>query len=415
MVDNNGAPRSEEALLDETGKAYLKAKAIQEARNALLLAQKQGAQLERELAAAGATVNLPTPLGGDATLNSTAQIARLVVHHALRHEAEKAGARIDQQLSAGQTDRSRRPHLLIVDTLHLLEEQTALTAVQSQLASATRSVEKQLGENAACRQAPPQPLAQPADSEAAEPEKAALLPALLGAGGIGEALGTAAAMISALSSAAGAAASVASWFRRDKSVDGFDLTVENTTARLLLAHSIQQHKVSLAGFGLVKNSSLLQALTTLLEKLHELIDSAAQLAAQASNLPAGEPRTTLEGALPASQLLLETVGKLVDGLTAAPPPGTVPALRRALTAEQMLDPTYTHFLYVQVEAAGGQTITEKSLWRSAQISYVGGGVLSYVLAETHGTIVAADVLPVFSTLVNAEEPRMQNVVLPEIK
>lgn len=413
MVDNNGTPQSEEALLDETGKAYLKAKAIQEAKNALLGAQKQGAQLERELAAAGTTANLPTPLGGGATLNSTAQIARLVVHHALRHEAEKAGARIDQQLSARQTDHSRRPHLLIVDTLHLLEEQTALTAVQSQLASATRSVEKQLGENTAHRQASPQP--KTADSEMAEPEKAAIFPALLGAVGIGDALGTAAAMISALSSAAGAAASVASWFRRDKNADGFDLTVENTTARLLLAHSIQQHKVSLAGFGLVKHSSLLQALTTLLEKLHELIDSAAQLAAQASSLPAGEPKTTLEGALTASQLLLETVGKLIDGLTAAPPPGTVPALRRALTAEQMLDPTYTHFLYVQVEAAGGQTVTDKSLWRSAQISYVGGGVLSYVLAETHGTIVAADVLPVFSTLVNAEEPRMQNVLLPEIK
>jgi hypothetical protein len=411
MVDNNGAPQSEDALLDETGKAYLKAKATQEAKNALLGAQKQGAQLEHELAAAGTTANLPTPLGGGATLNNTAQIARLVVHHALRHEAEKAGARIDQQLSARQTDRP--PHLLIVDTLHLLEEQTALTAVQSQLASATRSVEKQLGENTARQQASPQP--QTAGSETAEPEKAAIFSALLGAVGIGEALGTAAAMISALSNAAGAAASVASWFRREKNVDGFDLTVENTTARLLLAHSIQQHKVSLAGFGLVKHSSLLQALTTLLEKLHELIDSAAQLAAQASSLPASEQRTTLEDALTASQLLLETVGKLIDGLTAAPPPGTVPALRRALTAEQMLDPTYTHFLYVQVEAAGGQTVTDKSLWRSAQISYVGGGVLSYVLAETHGTIVAADVLPVFSTLVNAEEPRMQNVLLPEIK
>ena len=411
MVDNNGAPQSEDALLDETGKAYLKAKATQEAKNALLGAQKQGAQLERELATAGTTANLPTPLGGGATLNNTAQIARLVVHHALRHEAEKAGARIDQQLSARQTDRP--PHLLIVDTLHLLEEQTALTAVQSQLASATRSVEKQLGENTARQQASPQP--KTAGSETAEPEKAAIFSALLGAVGIGEALGTAAAMISALSNAAGAAAAVASWFRREKNVDGFDLTVENTTARLLLAHSIQQHKVSLAGFGLVKHSSLLQALTTLLEKLHELIDSAAQLAAQASSLPASEQRTTLEDALTASQLLLETVGKLIDSLTAAPPPGTVPALRRALTAEQMLDPTYTHFLYVQVEAAGGQTVTDKSLWRSAQISYVGGGVLSYVLAETHGTIVAADVLPVFSTLVNAEEPRMQNVLLPEIK
>ena len=100
--------------------------------------------------------------------------------------------------------------------------------------------------------------------------------------------------------------------------------MENTTAKLLLAHSIQQHKVSLAGFGLVKHSSLLQALTTLLEKLHELIDSAAQLAAQASSLPAGEPKTTLEGALTASQLLLETVGTLIDGLTAAPPPAQSP-------------------------------------------------------------------------------------------
>ena len=408
MVDNNETPRSEEALLDETGKAYLKAKATQEAKNALLVAQKQGAQLERELAAAGTTANLPTPLGGSATLNNTAQIARLVTHHALRHEAEKAGARIDHQLSAGQTDRSRHAHLLIVDTLHLLEEQTALTAVQSQLASATRSVEKQLNENTARCQA--LPLAQTAASEHAKLDKAALL----GAVGIGETLGTAAAMISALSNAAGAAASVASWFRREKTVDGLDLTVESTTAKLLLAHSIQHHKVSLAGFGLVKHSSLLQALTTLLEKLHELIDSAAQLSAQASSLPAGEQKTTLESALTASQLLLETVGKLIDGLTAAPPSGTVPALRRALTAEQMLDPSYTHFLYVQVEAAGGQSITDKSLWRSAQISYVGGGVLSYVLAETHGAIVAADVLPVFSTLTNAEEPRIQNVVLPEI-
>ena len=73
---------------------------------------------------------------------------------------------------------------------------------------------------------------------------------------------------------------------------------------------------------------------------------------------------------------------------------------------------------MQVEATGGQTVTEKSLGHSGRVTYAGGGALSYVLADREGCIVAADALPMFSkmTMRNGKEAtEMEDVLLPEVK
>ncbi|HEY6595513.1 MAG TPA: hypothetical protein VI011_15655 [Asanoa sp.] len=106
----------------------------------------------------------------------------------------------------------------------------------------------------------------------------------------------------------------------------------------------------------------------------------------------------LTGALGTAKAVLATVDALLAGFdafaaaaTAVSEHGPAP-LQAAALRETLCDaePTYTHVLYVGMEAAGGETVVKKGLFRrSGRVGYLGGCQVSYLLATPDGTPAAA--------------------------
>jgi hypothetical protein len=106
----------------------------------------------------------------------------------------------------------------------------------------------------------------------------------------------------------------------------------------------------------------------------------------------------LTRALGTAKAVLANVDALLAGFdafaaaaTAVSEHGPAP-LQAAALREQLCDrgPTYTHVLYVGMEAAGGETVVKKGLFRrSGRVGYLGGCQVSYLLATPDGTPVAA--------------------------
>jgi hypothetical protein len=296
---------------------------------------------------------------------------------------------------------------------------------------AQADVNKALTEKAKAVKQPPPVLVE--GEEEGQIEKAAEEAAVQEAGLIGAAavalptaaavltgVGNAAVAVNALSGLVGAAAGVAAWFRNEYTIAGQTVEIQQATARLLLAGALKGCRVYLSGFQPKADSELAKNLAALVKEISELADCAGTMAGWASQLDASELKSDMDAMLTASKTLLETVNKQVDELLAAPAAGAQSKMMRALMAEQMSrEPVpYTHYLYAQVEAGGGQTITEKSLWHSGRMTYAGGGALSYLLADRDGCIVAADALPMFSTLTmrnGKEATAVEDVLLSDGK
>lgn len=428
MAESNGTAANGQAAPSPEKKALDEAKAIQDAKNALLTSQKAGIELERQLASAGVTPGSQSPLTSGTTGSDGGHLANLVAYHSLRRAAAKAGEQINQALN----DATEKPNILIVDSLNLIEQHALLQAVQAQVSSAVTSVKAQTKVNKALtdeakasKQPPPvlvegveEGLVKKAIEEMADEKEGLFVTAATLATGLTVA-GNVTAAITALSGVVSAAAGVAAWFRNEYTIAGQTVAIQQVTARLLMASALKGRKVSLSGFQPKVNSGLLKTLKELVTEINALASCTAEMAGWASQLDAGNLKTEMSAVLTASKTLLETVNQLVDELLATPAAGAPSKMMRALMAEQMSrEPVpYTHYLYVQVEASGGQTVTEKSLWNSGRVTYAGGGVLSYVLADRDGYIVAADVLPMFSTMTmrNGKEATEMEDVLPEVK
>lgn len=428
MAESNGASANEQGEPSPELKALQEAQALQKAKNDLLTAQKEGVKLERELAGAGVAAGAQTALTGSTTLTDAGHLAKLVAYHALGRAAAKAGAQITQALGAAATT----PNILMVDSLNLLEQYALLQALRTQLTGLAALVQAQVAANEALKPLPKQPAAQPGQPAAGDEEEGAIdkailemaqeaaaamvVPALAGAGLLA---GDVATTMTAVSGLVGAAAGVAAWFRNEYAIAGQAVEIQQNTARLLVAGALQGQKVFWAGFQPTVKSDLLGLLDAVVKDSHALIASTANVAGWASQLDAGESKTAMNAMLTASKTLLETVNKSIDDLLAQPAAGGPSKMTRALVAEQMGGGAvaYSHYLYVQVEASGGQTVTEKSLWHSGRVTYAGGGVLSYLLADRDGCIVAAGALPMFSTMAmrnGKEATAVEDVHLPDL-
>ncbi|MDD3245988.1 MAG: hypothetical protein PHF18_03880 [Methanosarcina sp.] len=73
----------------------------------------------------------------------------------------------------------------------------------------------------------------------------------------------------------------------------------------------------------------------------------------------------------------------VDGQTASP-------FEVAVLREQISELKITHLLYAKIVSGGGDAITGKRWFSWRHVTYLGGSVVSYILADTKGEIVAAN-------------------------
>jgi hypothetical protein len=64
----------------------------------------------------------------------------------------------------------------------------------------------------------------------------------------------------------------------------------------------------------------------------------------------------------------------------------------AILQEKISELQITHLLYAKIVSSGGEAITGKRMIGSGETAYLGGSVVSYVLAKVEGEIVAAGTL-----------------------
>ena len=124
--------QSEEGTPTAEQKALQEAKALQDAKNALLISQKTGVTLEREIATAGVPDSKATALEGDTNLEDAGYLAELVAYQAMRRAAGEAGAEIGKRLK-GRNAKVEETHILLVDTLDLTGQHALLQLTMMQL------------------------------------------------------------------------------------------------------------------------------------------------------------------------------------------------------------------------------------------------------------------------------------------
>jgi hypothetical protein len=87
--------------------------------------------------------------------------------------------------------------------------------------------------------------------------------------------------------------------------------------------------------------------------------------------------------------LIDAFDAFVKNVTASANQTDLPPLTQAALHEYIREQHISHLLWVKPISSGGEAVTQKQLFRSGHVSYVGGGVISYVLAQTDGAIVSS--------------------------
>jgi len=400
MPEENGQAAENPEL-----KAVEDAVKVQTKKKELAQLEKDTVELQRQAAGAGAPAPTEKVLEGTTTIGEGAGLlAELVAYQSMRPAAAEAGREICTRLPK----EPENVHILIVDTLDLGGEYALLELTNAQLQRISGGLKAQLLANetllsatAPVESAQLQLTPTPKSGVGVEGQPRALAAAAMVAtafAALPVALGTASTAVTALATLVGAASGVAAWFRNNYDIKSRTVAIKQRTAMTLIAHAIPTYAVYIAGFMPGSQSDLLAALSALMGDRLALDERAALLSARAKTLADEALKTALQTAATTSATLATTADEFIKGLITSPAAGTEPMLNRLLVAEQVGADRYTHYLSVQVETSGGETVTEKSLWNSGRLTYVGGGVLSYVLAERGGRVVAADAVPIFSEM-----------------
>jgi hypothetical protein len=96
-----------------------------------------------------------------------------------------------------------------------------------------------------------------------------------------------------------------------------------------------------------------------------------------------------------SESLSKAFSIFADSATKATDEKTPPLLLKAALRKYIRASNITHLLNLKIVSSGGEAITMKRrlmFWKN-NASFIGGSVISYVLAETSGRVVAADTVP----------------------
>jgi hypothetical protein len=122
-----------------------------------------------------------------------------------------------------------------------------------------------------------------------------------------------------------------------------------------------------------------------------------------------------------SESLSKAFSVFADSATKATDEKTPPLLLKAAMRKYLRTSNITHLLNLKIVSSGGEAITMKRrlLFWENNASFIGGSVISYILAETSGRVVAADTIPGLARLnyrlSGEDEPVFKEISLPEHK
>lgn len=220
----------------------------------------------------------------------------------------------------------------------------------------------------------------------------------------------------------GSVASLSGFFQSKYTVSGQEIDITREAIVNDLAGKIKKLHPVILDFYLLDSSHVLESFSSLLDKREALSRSQVKLKIEAidvlelkikedtANLPAAsdneKEQKILENKLKELQSkkdkleeakaedkittsLISEFYKFTENITKTEEGEGFSALAKAAQRELINSGKFTHLLWIKSVSSGGEAITVKKLWSSGLVSYIGGGVVSYVLAKTDGTIVSS--------------------------
>ncbi|MCP4935123.1 MAG: hypothetical protein GY927_13185 [bacterium] len=410
QIEEQAAILAQQQAIAESQKAIAEANEKSEAikqieEQAAILAQQQAiAESEKAIAEANKAklaATLPAgspatpPEGSITTDDKFGYLAELVAYDTLTRQVREMVTQLEK------TGLSPNSKILLVEDLNMATADVQLLQVKHQLAALDKGLTAQIRANEAHFQ--PSKAA-----DALQPkgiaEMAALTPAL-----------------AATTAVVGSVANIANMFRVDYTVKGKEIKLSDKALRALVAGKWKKCPVYLPNFYRITASELLKTFAALDEKRWSLqaqvqrlrqqliapnkqriaalktelkAESSAPLKAikQAEIDTLETTQKEMEAAAVRSESLITVYDASSKALLTAAAGQTASPLVTAILREKITTLGITHLLYATVVSSGGEAITSKRWFTSGHTAYLGGSVVSYILATVEGDIVAADTL-----------------------
>ena len=388
--------------LEEQAALLAQQQAIAESEKAIAEAKK--GKLAAELPAGAAA---PPPEGHITTDDKFGYLAELVATDTLTRQAARLVAQVEQaDLPAGSK-------LLLVADPDVAAGDVPWLLVGQQLAALATALQNQIEANDAHIESLLDTLAP--QQEVLEGLQPKGLPAVLA-----PVVATLTPTLTAATAIVGAAATIANMFRADFDIKGQEISLNDTALHALVVGRVKKWPIYLPHLARVSQSPLLTEWSALgqqsrvlhnqLQRLRwEIIEPLNQQMAAFKTKMASLPdaakviEETKIAWLERAQAVAETASKQTEALIAAfdesskalmaRPEGQAAApLAQAILRERLNDLGITHLLYATIVSSGGEAITSKRWFVFGHTAFLGGSVVSYLLTDLNGAVVAADTL-----------------------
>ncbi len=317
-------------------------------------------------------------------------LSELVAYHAMKSSAEKAGEQIKKsQLPPGS-------RILIVDQLNFAEKDFSLMQINNQFSLFQGIFDKQIKENKKLKN-PPMPEQKKVTPTAESAGKKRVVEAAKNTGTkrVIEAVSTASGIISAI-------ADIVGYFKVDYSIKGQDFKLDSDAMAAIVAGKISdKYNVHIINFNMVSESSLLKELEELIQKRKELDESKELLSKEEEG----------ESAIKESTNILKVFDAFIDSIMTTEKDQSQPLIVSAMVQEHIRKMVITHLLYLEISSSGGEAITEKRIFSSGHTAYIGGGTVTYILADKDGKVISSDSLVAFSEM----DYKIDSSVSPKIR
>ncbi|MBE2199214.1 MAG: hypothetical protein IAE79_11435 [Anaerolinea sp.] len=403
---SEATPPKSEALkqLEEQAALLAQQQAIAESEKAIAEAKK--GKLAAELPTGAAA---PPPEGSITADTKFGYLAELVAYDTLARQA----GRLAEQLE--QTELPANSKLLLVTDPDVTAGDVQLLQVRQQLDALATALQGQIESNEAQMETLLKALALQREALESLPPKGGLEPA-----GLAPGVAALTPTLTAATAIIGAAAGIANMFRVDYDIKGQEITLSATALHALVAGKVTRWPVYLPHFARVSESPLLAEWSDLVKQrwtlqnqlqrlLQEILEPLRQQIAtrktEIANLPDAAKVikqaeiTRLEQAQAAAQTAIQQSESLIaahdessKALLSVPEGQAASPLATAILRERLNALSITHLLYVTIVSSGGEAITSKRWFTSGHTAFLGGSVVSYLLADLDGRVVVADTL-----------------------
>ncbi len=334
-------------------------------------------------------INLPKgktkPLEGTiSTDEKFGYLSELVAYHAVKSSAEEAGNQIKQlQLPSGSK-------ILVVDNLNFAEMDFPLIQIENQFTMFENALDTQIQENIKLTTEPSKisELKLKPTSKSISP--LGLIPHVPG-------------IISLI-------ADIAGYFKVDYNIKGQDFNLDNDAITAIITGKISgAHDVRIINFNMMNESKLLK-------RFDELIEKRKQIEAAKVLLLQEKTSKEAKSAILESEKIMETFDAFVTSITTAKEGQKQPLIVLATIRDYIRQTGITHLLHLKISSSGGEAITQKRVFGFGRTAFIGGGTISYILAQRDGKIISADTLVAFSELdykiASGKSPKIRVVKLP---